>query len=136
MGRERAPGRIDHRRASRVIAQLSAFGVSPAKIAKRTRAPRSQVDAALAVAGSELAKAAAVRYGDFLDVVQAAVVAEFDDDPEAVKALVAAAKTGQFDHTAQRLRDARAEPLAGPSWRPDYGKPGSGWSSARHGIRP
>jgi ParB family transcriptional regulator, chromosome partitioning protein len=32
-----------------------------------------------------------------------------DDDSEAVKALVAAAKTGQFDHTAQRLRDARAE---------------------------
>ncbi len=33
----------------------------------------------------------------------------FEDDPEAVKALVAAAKTGQFDHTLQRLRDARAE---------------------------
>src|SRR4051812_47591901 len=44
-----------------VIAQLSAFGVSAAKIAKRTRSPRSQVDAALAVAGSELANAAAVR---------------------------------------------------------------------------
>jgi ParB family chromosome partitioning protein len=41
--------------------------------------------------------------------VQAAVVAEFEDDTEAVKALVAAAKTGQFDHTAQRLRDARDE---------------------------
>jgi ParB family chromosome partitioning protein len=61
-----------------VIARLSAFGVSAAEIAKRTRAPRSQVEAALAVAGSELAAAAAaVRYGDFLDLVQAAVVAEF-----------------------------------------------------------
>ena len=32
-----------------------------------------------------------------------------EDDPEAVKALIAAAKTGQFDHVAQRIRDKRAE---------------------------
>lgn len=92
-----------------VIAQLAAFGVSAAKIAKRTRVPRAQVDAAFAVARSDLAKAAVARYSDFLDLVQAAVVADFEDDPEAVKALVVAAKNGQFDHTAQRLRDARAE---------------------------
>ncbi|MGQ0464923.1 MAG: hypothetical protein ACT4QG_06345, partial [Sporichthyaceae bacterium] len=59
-------------------------------------------------AGSDLAKAATVRY-DFLDLEQAAVVAEFEDDVEAVKALVSAAKNGQFDHVAQRLRDTRAE---------------------------
>jgi ParB family chromosome partitioning protein len=91
-----------------VIAQLAAFGVSPAQISKRTRAKRGDVTAALAVAGSDLAQAATARY-DFLDLAQAATVAEFEDDPEAVKALVVAAKGGQFDHTAQRLRDARAE---------------------------
>lgn len=90
------------------IAQLSAFGLSPTKIAKRTRVTRTDVDAALTIAGSELAKVATARY-DFLDLIQAAAIAEFEDDPEAVKALVAAAKTGQFDHTLQRLRDARAE---------------------------
>lgn len=91
-----------------VIAQLAAFGVSPTQIAKRTRAKRGEVSAALAVAGSQLAQAATVRY-DFLDLAQAATVAEFEDDPEAVKALVVAARGGQFEHTAQRLRDARAE---------------------------
>lgn len=91
-----------------VISQLAAFGISPAHIAKRTRVKRGEVTAALAVAGSALAQAASVRY-DFLDLTQAATVAEFEDDPEAVKALVVAARSGQFDHTAQRLRDARAE---------------------------
>ena len=91
-----------------VTAQLAAFGVSAAQIAKRTKTPRAEVDAALAVAGCDLAKAATARY-DFLDLTQAAIVAELSDDVEAVKALVAAAKNGQFDHLAQRLRDGRAE---------------------------
>lgn len=90
-----------------VIAQLSAFGISAAQIAKRTRTPRKRVDAALVVAGSTLAWAAVARYGDFLDLTQAAVVAEVEDDAEAVKALVAAARAGQFDHVAQRIRDER-----------------------------
>ncbi len=93
------------------VAQLSAFGVSAAQIAKRTRLPRKDVDAALIVAGSELAQAATARF-DFLDLVQAAVVADFGENAEAVKALVAAAKTGQFDHVAQRLRDDRDEQMA------------------------
>jgi ParB family chromosome partitioning protein len=90
------------------LAQLAAFGVTPAQIAKRTKTGRAEVDAALAVAGSDLAKAATVRY-DFLDLAQAATVAYFEDDIHAVKELVAAAKSGQFDHVAQRLRDERAE---------------------------
>lgn len=92
------------------IAQLAAFGVSAAQIAKRTRLPKAQVTAALTVAGNELARAATARY-EFLDLLQASVVAEFaaDDDTAAVTALVAAAKTGQFDHVAQRLRDQRDE---------------------------
>lgn len=91
-----------------VVSQLAAFGVTPAQIAKRTRLARRDVDAALSVAKDDLAAAATVRY-DFLDLLQASVVAEMSDDTDAVKALVAAARTGQFDHVAQRLRDTRSE---------------------------
>ncbi|WP_165640213.1 ParB/RepB/Spo0J family partition protein [Klenkia brasiliensis] len=94
-----------------VIGQLSAFGVSPTQIARRTRATKTEVTAALAVHRSELARAATARY-KFLDLTQAAVVAEFDADTEAVKALVLAAREGRFDHVAQRLRDDRREAAA------------------------
>ncbi len=80
--------------------------MSSAQIAKRTKATRTDVDAALSGARSDLAKAATMRY-EFLDLVQAATVADFDDDPDTVKALVAAASTGQFEHAAQRARDER-----------------------------
>jgi ParB family chromosome partitioning protein len=56
------------------------------------------VDAAVKVAASELATKAADRYG-FMDLEQLAMVAELDD-PDTVKALVVAAKDGQFDHAA------------------------------------
>lgn len=91
-----------------VIGQLSAFGVSPAQIAKRTKTTRVTVDAALVVMASELARAATARY-DFLDLTQAAVVAEFENDAETVTALIAAAQAGRFEHAAQRARDDRAE---------------------------
>lgn len=42
---------------------------------------------------SELARAATARY-DFLTLEQSAVIADFEDDTEAVKAPVAAAKQG------------------------------------------
>jgi hypothetical protein len=66
---------------------------------------RPQVDQALAVTKSDLAKAASVRYE--LTIDQAAGVAEFENDPDTVKALVAAAKTGQFDHVLERARQER-----------------------------
>ena len=88
-----------------VVGQLAAFGVSAAQIAKRTRLARPRVDAALVVAGSGVAKAAAVEHD--LDLVEAAVVAEFASDSEAVDRLVDAAGSGRFDHVAQRLRDDR-----------------------------
>jgi len=91
-----------------VFTQLSAFGVSATQIAKRTKTRRGDVDAALTVAGSEVAHAVACRY-DFLTLTHAAAIAEMEDDPEAVKALVKAARDGGFDHLAQRLRDKRAE---------------------------
>jgi ParB family chromosome partitioning protein len=64
------------------------------------------------VSGSEPAAAALERYD--LTLEQAAVLAEFDTDPEAVKALtvVAVQDPGQFQHAAQRLRDKRATAAA------------------------
>jgi len=91
--------------------QLSAFGVSAAQIVKQTARPRGEVDRALAVAKSRVARAAVDRWA-FLTLEQAAAVAEFDGDDEAVKQLVVAAKQGGFDHMAQRLRDARDEAAA------------------------
>jgi ParB/RepB/Spo0J family partition protein len=92
-----------------VVEQLSAFGMSAAQIAKRTKIKRGSVDASLAVASSDLAKAAAERY-DFLTLEQGAAVAEFDNDPDAVKKLVVAAQHGRgFDHLLQRLREDRAD---------------------------
>jgi ParB family transcriptional regulator, chromosome partitioning protein len=92
-----------------VVEQLSAFGMSAAQIAKRTKIKRGQVDASLAVVGSDLAKAATERY-DFLTLEQAAAVAEFDNDADAVKELVVAAQQGRgFDHLLQRLREDRAD---------------------------
>ena len=89
-----------------VIGQLSAFGISPTQIARRTRASKAEVTAALAVTASEMARKATARY-EFLNIAQAATVAEFDTDPDAVAALVVAARDGRFDHVAQRLRDER-----------------------------
>ncbi|MFC4066709.1 ParB/RepB/Spo0J family partition protein [Actinoplanes subglobosus] len=93
--------------------QMAAFGLSAAQIAKRTgNQGKDDVATALTVAKSPLAKGAAQRY-DFLDLQQAAVVAEFADDKDAVTRLIGAAKAGQgFGHLAQRLRDDRAEQQA------------------------
>jgi ParB family chromosome partitioning protein len=74
-----------------VVEQLSLLKVSAAQIAKRTKMKRPHVDQALAVTRSQLAKAASDRYELTLD--QAAAVAEFDTDPDTVKALIAATKT-------------------------------------------
>lgn len=107
----------DHRTAlttterARGFEQLAGLGLTAAQIAKRTASPKADVAAALTVAGSELATEAAARW-DFLTLEQAATLAEFEDDAEAVKALTIAAQRGQFDHTAQRLRDERAEAVA------------------------
>jgi len=89
------------------LAQLAAFGLSATQIAKRTQTPRRRVKAALAVAGSEAARGAA-HSGD-LTLDELAVLAEFDDDPDAVTTLLEAAASGQFPHAVQRLRDRRAE---------------------------
>lgn len=85
--------------------QLAAFGLKVGDIARTTGARKDEVGKALAVAGNDLASKATGRYDLTLD--EAFAVSEFAGDKESVKALVAAKKTGQFDHVAQRLRDQR-----------------------------
>jgi len=93
-----------------VLALFDEGQMTEAGIAKAIGLPRPQVAASLAVARSELATKAATRW-EFLDLFQAAVLAEFDGDEQALTALVHAAKdnAGQFDHTAARLRATRDE---------------------------
>jgi ParB family transcriptional regulator, chromosome partitioning protein len=93
-----------------VVEQLALLDVSANQIAKRTKMARPEVDKALAVVKSELAKKASARYDLTLD--QAAAVAEFEDEPETVKALIAAVETGQFDHVLVRARHNRADAIA------------------------
>ncbi|ABW10773.1 ParB domain protein nuclease [Parafrankia sp. EAN1pec] len=103
---------LDTRDQVHAVGQLAVFGLTPTKIARRLRAPRRHVEAALTVAGSPTARDALTEHG--LDLFQAVVIAEFADDPDAVATLIRATGTsaGGFDHTAQRLRDARADQQA------------------------
>lgn len=91
-----------------VVTQLLDLGLTAAQVAKRTRIPKPAIAAARAVHGSAVAAEAAVTHGLTLD--QAAGVAEFDDDPDAVQALLEAALDGDVHvrHELQRLRDDRA----------------------------
>jgi ParB family chromosome partitioning protein len=108
-------GENDHRlglsTADRAAAyeQLAGFGLTAAQIAKQTGTRRADVDAGLKVAASRAAQKAMQRAPLTLTLDEAAVVAEFEDDKDAVAQLVDAARSGQFAHEAQRLRDRRAE---------------------------
>lgn len=87
--------------------QLRIGGLSANKIAKAVGQKPAHIKRALAVAGSELANAAIDRYD--LTLEQAAVLAEFDQDHEAVKTLVTIAKRdpGRWEHTVSRYREDR-----------------------------
>lgn len=90
------------------IEQLALLGVSAAQIARRTAIKREQVDAALTVAGSQTARERMDTNG--LTLAQAAALAEFEDDPDAVATLEREIGWGRdIEHVAQRLRDDRAE---------------------------
>ena len=86
------------------VEQMALAGLSEAQIAKRTATKRADIKAARTVADSTVRD-----HADQLTLAQAAALAEFDDDAEAVAQLVAAAEVGQFDHTAEQLREQRAE---------------------------
>jgi ParB family chromosome partitioning protein len=93
-----------------LLALFDEQGMSEAAIAKAIGLPRPHVAASLTVARSEIATKAVERW-EFLDLFQAATLAEFEGDEQALTALVQAAKDspGQFDHVAARLRATRAE---------------------------
>ena len=92
------------------IQQLAGFdGVTQKDITAMTGIKAGKVRQALIVARSEVATEVAGRYDLTLD--QAAVVAEFGDDPEAVKLLTAAAvkQPEQWPHVVSRLRQERED---------------------------
>ena len=89
------------------VEQLTAFGLSAGQIARKLHTPRRTVDAAITAAGSEIARAAVARY-DFLTIEQAATVAAFENDGDAVKALVTAAKLGPVEFS-RAVHKARAD---------------------------
>ncbi|GGO94381.1 hypothetical protein GCM10011584_35280 [Nocardioides phosphati] len=91
-----------------VVETLTGLGLSAAQVAKQARMKRTDVDNAIAVSGSALARKSADRY-ETLTLDQLVTVQEFEDDPETVKALIAAASEGKFAHVAQRARNDRAE---------------------------
>jgi ParB family chromosome partitioning protein len=96
--------------AGTVLALFDEGAMTEAGIAKAIGLPRPQVAASLAVARSELATKAASRW-EFLDLFQAATLAQFEGDEQALTALVHAARDnpGQFGHVAARLRATRDE---------------------------
>lgn len=89
-----------------VVEQLVAFGLSADEIAKQARIHKDRVHTAIKVTSSEIAAKAAAKW-DELTLEQVAAVAEFEADPDAVKALVQSAHDGRFEHTVQRMRDDR-----------------------------
>ncbi|WP_410646989.1 ParB/RepB/Spo0J family partition protein [Amycolatopsis sp. cmx-4-54] len=89
--------------------QLLELGLDARAIARECSIPLKEVETTVRVAKSDLARKALDE--GTLDLTQAAVVAEFSDDDEAVASLTecAAQRPEQFDHQAQRLRDRREE---------------------------
>ena len=91
------------------IEQLALAGMSATKIAKATRTTKKNVDHTLAVAKSATTI-------DLLDtdagltLEQSAILAGYDDDPEAQQWLLDAAQTGRFDHQAKQLAGADERP--------------------------
>lgn len=93
------------------VEQLALLGVSAAQITKRLAVPRPIVNAALAAAQGEQARAR-VQAGD-LTLDQAAIMAEFEHDEAALARLNQRLAWGQgLEHEAQRLRDEAAEHAA------------------------
>lgn len=105
---------MHEREARDGVEQLALLGVSVAQIVKRTALPRPVVDNALSVAGHQASKDRMDAQGMTLE--QAAIFAEFEDDPEAVATLESAWENRwerpRLAHIAQRLRDERTERTA------------------------
>lgn len=92
--------------------QMALYGASNAEISRDLPIKRNEVKAARAVGASTVAGQAADAYE--LDLAQAAVLAEFETDPERVEVLLNAAANKRFDLEVERFRqdDARSARLA------------------------
>ena len=117
--------------------------MTEAAIAKATGLDRPQVTASLAVARSETATRAADEYG--IDLLQAAMIAEFDGDDDAVGELLATAERNpaQLAYTAERLRQTASErreriayaaALEGQGYRV-WSEPSVPWTRNLHWLR-
>lgn len=106
--------------------------MTEAAIAKATGLSRRHVAASLAVARSEAATAAADRW-EFLTLDQAAALAEFDAEPDAVTALVQAAKASP---QPVRPRRGRAPRRPGRAGGPGHVRRRTGRAGHRHLRRP
>lgn len=90
------------------IQQLALTGLEATVIAKELAVPAARVTAAITVAGNAFARKTVEKRQITLD--QAAVIAEFEGDEDAVRNLLRTAENDpdRFAHEAQRLRDKRA----------------------------
>lgn len=98
--------------AAAAVEQLALAGLSDTAIARTLGATRGQVTKQRTLAASDTAMATVDRYD--LTLEQALIVADFDDDPDAVKNLVACAveTPRRFDHLASQLRQRRDDAAA------------------------
>lgn len=90
--------------------QLALLGRTAESIARSTGHPLTEVEAGLAVASSAAARKATESH--VATLTEAAVIAEFDGDTEAVETLVdvlAGEEPEQFAHVVQELREEREE---------------------------
>lgn len=87
--------------------RLALLGVTEDQIARKTNAPKTTVQTALAVAASDVATAALEARPITLE--QAALLVEFEGDPAAIEAITEtlAERPEQVEHTAARIRKDR-----------------------------
>lgn len=100
------------------IARLFELKVSGAAISRATGRSKTHINAARRAA--TLTGDAATAAADYpLTLDQLAILADWQDEPDAVAALIAAAPRGQLDHTVAQLRTRRAETAALTAVRAD-----------------
>jgi ParB family chromosome partitioning protein len=96
------------RETAGLVQDLLDLGITDAQLRRKTGLSKEQVTAARGAVRSK----AALEFTDTwqsLTLEQAAAIAEFDEDPEALAALADASGRGQVDHVAQQLRDSAPE---------------------------
>jgi ParB family chromosome partitioning protein len=105
--------RLDLTATQRVfgIQQLLDTGMSVTKAAKKLSVSAPTVKAAKAVAGSQAALDALASDEHQLSLLEAAVIAEFEDNPRAMERLLNP-QWQSFDHVAAQLREERASAQA------------------------